>query len=272
MWLHPATQKNINTLQERGVHQVGPGEGELACGDTGPGRMAEPCEILDAIKGFFRRPGPLAGRRAVVTSGPTHEPVDPVRYLGNRSSGKQGHAIAAALAALGADTTLITGPTSEDDPDDVTVHHVQTAREMLAAVEGALPADIAVCAAAVADWRPRDEATEKIKKGDAAPPTIALVENPDILALLASHEQLRPSLVVGFAAETSSTLEHATAKRQRKGCDWIVANDVSEGSGVIGGDDNTVHIVTRDGHESWPRMTKVDVATRVALRIADHFA
>ncbi len=266
MWSHPATQANIKILQERGVLQVGPGEGELACGDTGPGRMAEPHEIMDAISTFFSRPGPLTGRRAVVTSGPTHEPLDPVRFIGNRSSGKQGHAIAVALAALGADTTLVTGPTAEPSPEHVSVIRVETAREMLAAVQGALPADIAVCAAAVADWRPRDEVDEKIKKSAAGPPTIDLVENPDILASLACHEAQRPTLVVGFAAETSSTLEYAAAKRRRKGCDWIVANDVSEGSGVFGGDHNQVYLVTPSGTESWPRMTKVDVATQARRR------
>jgi phosphopantothenoylcysteine decarboxylase/phosphopantothenate--cysteine ligase len=269
MWGHAATQANIKTLKMRGVLQVGPNAGDLACGEVGSGRMAEPHEILEAIERYFGLSAPLAGLRALVTSGPTHEPIDPVRYISNRSSGRQGHAIAAALARRGATTLLVSGPTAEPDPAGVEVRHIETAEEMWAACRGALPADVAVCAAAVADWRPTIAAGEKIKKtkGKAAP-AIALAENPDILAGLSAAGNGRPRLVIGFAAETERVVENATAKRRAKGCDWILANDVSPGTGTFGGTENTVHLVSARGVESWPRMSKQDVAERLADRIA----
>ncbi len=271
MWQHPATRANLALLEQRGVHRVGPNEGDMACGEYGPGRMAEPDEIVAAISGLLEPgSGRLAGRRAVVTSGPTHEPIDPVRYIANRSSGKQGHAIAAALARLGAETHLVTGPTIEPDPPGVAVSHVVTARDMLAACEAALPADIAVCAAAVADWRAATEAEQKVKKRGKAPPELKLVENPDILATLSAAGNRRPALVVGFAAETESVVKHAQAKLAKKGCDWIVANDVSAGSGTFGGDANTVHLIRADGVEDWPSMSKQAVGDRLAAAIADH--
>ncbi|MBK1697002.1 bifunctional phosphopantothenoylcysteine decarboxylase/phosphopantothenate--cysteine ligase CoaBC [Rhodovibrio salinarum] len=271
MWQHPATQANVATLGQRGVRFVGPDEGDMACGEYGPGRMAEPDAILAAIAGYFGQARPLAGRRALVTSGPTHEPIDPVRYLANRSSGKQGHAIAGALARLGAATTLVTGPTVQVDPPGVRVQHVESARDMLAACQDALPVDIAVCAAAVADWRPSDCAPQKMKRGDAAELGLRLQPNPDILAALSAAGNQRPALVVGFAAETERVVEHAREKRARKGCDWIVANDVSVGTGTFGGDDNTVHLITDDATtpETWPRMTKQAVADTLAERIAE---
>ncbi|MBM3559421.1 MAG: bifunctional phosphopantothenoylcysteine decarboxylase/phosphopantothenate--cysteine ligase CoaBC [Alphaproteobacteria bacterium] len=268
MWLHAATQTNVATLAARGIAFVGPVDGDMACDEYGPGRMVEPAEILAAIEAHFSVSAPLAGRRALVTSGPTHEPIDPVRYIANRSSGRQGHAIAAALARLGALTTLIAGPTRLADPAGVRVVHVETAREMLAACEAALPADVAVCAAAVADWRPAEAAGQKLKKGRGGPPAIALAENPDVLATLAGLGNRRPRLVVGFAAETEKIVEHAVAKRARKGCDWILANDVSAGSGTFGGADNTIHLVSADGVEDWPRLGKDAVAERLAGRIA----
>ncbi|WP_207480677.1 bifunctional phosphopantothenoylcysteine decarboxylase/phosphopantothenate--cysteine ligase CoaBC [Arenibaculum pallidiluteum] len=272
MWQHPATQANMATLRSRGVRQIGPNSGDMACGEVGSGRMSEPHEILAAIAGFFAEasgPRPLAGRRALVTSGPTHEPIDPVRYIANRSSGKQGHAIAAALSALGAEVTLVSGPTAEPDPAGCRVVRVETAREMLAACEAALPSDMAVCAAAVADWRVDVAAGQKLKKEGAGPPALHLAENPDILAALARRDAGRPALVVGFAAETESVVEHARAKLARKGCDWIVANDVSAGTGTFGGESNAVHLIRRDGApESWPRMGKDEVARRLAQEIA----
>lgn len=265
MWTHPATRANLAVLESRGVHRIGPGSGDLACGETGAGRMAEPDEILAAITGLLGA-GPLAGRRALVTSGPTHEPVDPVRYLANRSSGRQGHAVAAALAAAGAETVLVSGPVALPDPAGVRTVHVQTARQMLAACLDALPVDVAVCAAAVADWRMADIAGDKLKKGpDAGPPTLTLAENPDILATLAGHDR-RPALVVGFAAETGDVVAQATPKRRRKGCDWMVANDVAGGA-VFGAEDNTVHLITADGAESWPTLTKTATARRLVDRI-----
>lgn len=272
MWTHAATQRNIAQLKQDGIAFVGPNDGDMACGEFGPGRMAEPMEIVDAVAHQFAGAAnqPLKGRRALVTSGPTHEPIDPVRYLANRSSGKQGHAIAASLAALGAETILVAGPTRQPDPVGVAVRHVETAREMLAACEEALPVDIAICAAAVADWRVDQSANQKMKKNGDAPPALALVENPDILATLSVHDR-RPSLVVGFAAETENVIDYATAKRARKQCDWIVANDVSPGTGIMGGDNNTVHLISNAAHEDWPPLTKLEVADRLALRIADHF-
>lgn len=270
MWEHPATRANMATLAARGVRVVGPGIGPMAEPESGPGRLAEPEEMLAAVRAHFAAPGPLAGRHALVTSGPTHEPIDPVRYIANRSSGKQGHAIAAALAALGARVTLVSGPVAIPDPPGVAVRHVESAREMLAACEAALPADIAVMAAAVADWRVAQEAAQKLKKEPgAAAPTLTMALNPDILATLSAHAQ-RPRLVVGFAAETEKVVEHAVAKRLRKGCDWIVANDVS--GGVMGGDANTVHLITAEGVEDWPEMPKEQVAQRLARRIAEQFA
>lgn len=270
MWTHAATQANLATLRERGVHFVGPAEGDMACGEFGPGRMAEPNEIADAVSDFFEDSAPLSGRRALVTSGPTHEPIDPVRYIANRSSGRQGHAIAAALARRGAKTTLVSGPTSLPDPAGVETVHVESARDMLAACERALPADVAVCAAAVADWRVASEATEKLKKNGSGVPTLEMAENPDILATLAAAANTRPSLVIGFAAETENVIEHARAKRTKKGCDWILANDVSPETGTFGGADNTIHLVSADGVEDWPRMSKADVADRLAERISQH--
>jgi phosphopantothenoylcysteine decarboxylase/phosphopantothenate--cysteine ligase len=273
MWTHPATVANLALLQSRGVRIVGPDEGAMACGEFGPGRLAEPPVILDAILGLLDpAPQPLAGRHALVTSGPTHEPIDPVRYIANRSSGRQGHAVAAALAALGARVTLISGPVGVPDPADVQVHRVETAAEMLAACSAALPADVAVCAAAVADWRVAEASSGKIKKGPDGPPALTLVPNPDILAALSAAGPGRPRLVVGFAAETDDVLAHAVAKRARKGCDWIVANDVRPETGIMGGEANEVHLVTARGAESWPRMPKAEVAARLALCIADALA
>lgn len=273
MWEHPATKANLATLTARGVRVVGPNEGNMACGEYGFGRMAEPLEIVAAAEAYFAESaGPLAGKRAIVTSGPTHEPIDPVRYIANRSSGKQGHAIAAALRALGAEVTLVAGPTREPDPAGVKTVPIESARDMLAACEAALPADIVVCAAAVADWRVAAEADQKMKKEAGGIPTLELAENPDILKTLSQRPNGRPALVVGFAAETETVVEHATAKRARKGCDWILANDVSPATGTFGGDSNTVHLVTADGTEDWPAMTKVEVGRRLAARIADHFA
>ena len=268
MWANPATVANIETLRLRGVSFVGPETGELAEGETGAGRMSEPLAIVAAIEKRLSADAPLAGTRALVTSGPTYEPIDPVRYIANRSSGKQGHAIAAALAAIGAQTTLVSGPTRLADPAGCRVVHVETAQQMLAASLAALPAEIAVCAAAVADWRPASPGNAKLKKTEGgAPPGIALAENPDILATLSRHAQ-RPRLVVGFAAETENLLAHAAAKRARKGCDWIVANDVGEGTGTFGGDSNRVHVIDRAGTESWEPMAKDEVARRLARRIA----
>ena len=275
MWSHPATLRNRATLAADGIAFVGPGRGEMAeSGEAGEGRMAEPLEIVAAIEALLaERPRPLAGRRIVVTSGPTHEPIDPVRYIANRSSGKQGHAIAAALAALGAEVTLVSGPVTIADPHGVATVRVETARQMLAAVEAALPADAAIFVAAVADWRTEGEAGEKIKKvAGEGPPALRMVENPDILATI-GHAPRRPSLVVGFAAETQNIAENARAKLDRKGADLIVANDVSHGSGigpsgVMGGDRNRVRIVGRDGVEDWPEMSKAEVAERLASLVA----
>jgi phosphopantothenoylcysteine decarboxylase/phosphopantothenate--cysteine ligase len=268
MWEHAATQANLETLRQRGVHVVGPEEGDMACGEYGLGRLSEPDDIAAAVSDFFQTSAPLSGRRALVTSGPTHEPIDPVRYIANRSSGRQGHAIAAALASRGAATTLVSGATNLPDPPGVTVVHVETARDMLAACEAALPADVAVCAAAVADWRVARMADEKRKKNGAGPPALEMTENPDILATLAAATNARPGLVIGFAAETEQVVVHASAKRERKGCDWILANDVSPQTGTFGGADNTIHLVSAEGVEDWPRMSKADVANRLAERIA----
>jgi phosphopantothenoylcysteine decarboxylase / phosphopantothenate---cysteine ligase len=271
MWDHPATQANLATLRARGVLQVGPASGDLACGEVGGGRMAEPLEIVTAVELALAPDLPLRGRRALVTSGPTFEPIDPVRYIGNRSSGKQGHAIAAALQRLGAETTLVAGPTHEPVPPGVHFVAVETAREMLEACLAALPSDIAVCAAAVADWRADSVAGQKIKKGAGGAPVLHFVENPDILATIAARGDDRPTLVVGFAAETENVIDHARAKRQRKRADWIVANDVSPATGTFGGDANTVHVITAEGVDSWPPTSKAEVASRLAARIAKLF-
>jgi phosphopantothenoylcysteine decarboxylase/phosphopantothenate--cysteine ligase len=271
MWDHPATRANLDTLATRGVRTVGPEPGELAEGETGMGRMSEPLAIVAAIEALFAGDRPLEGRRALVTSGPTYEPIDPVRFIGNRSSGKQGHAIAAALAALGADTFLITGPTKLPDPANVRVTRVETAEQMLGACRDHLPVDVAVCAAAVADWKIAEPRNSKIKKNGNGPPSLRLAENPDILATL-SKGKTRPNLVVGFAAETDDVIANAVAKRKKKGCDWIVANDVSTGTGTFGGDSNTVHVVDARGAETWPELPKLEVARRLARRIAAHLS
>jgi len=270
MWAHPATQANLATIEARGVKRIGPGSGDLACGEVGSGRMAEPLEIVAAIERLLTVDMRLAEKRALVTSGPTREPIDPVRYISNHSSGKQGHAIAAALAALGADTVLISGPTQEAAPAGVRVVPVETAAEMLAACESALPVDVAVMAAAVADWRVETATRHKLKKDAGTPPTLRLAENPDILASIAQRGNDRPALVIGFAAETEGVVENARRKRLRKRCDWILANDVSPGTGTFGGDCNTIHLVDADGIEDWPAMTKHEVAARLAERIARH--
>ncbi|HLI10076.1 MAG TPA: bifunctional phosphopantothenoylcysteine decarboxylase/phosphopantothenate--cysteine ligase CoaBC [Alphaproteobacteria bacterium] len=267
MWLHPATQANLRLLEARGVLRIGPNEGDMACGEYGPGRMAEPLEIVAAIQDHFASGLPLRGRRALVTSGPTHEAIDPVRYIANRSSGKQGHAIAAALARLGATTTLVTGPTHEPDPPGVAVVRIESARDMLAACMEALAVDVAVCAAAVSDWRPAEVAAQKMKKNGQLP-ELPLVENPDILATLSQAGNKRPRLVVGFAAETQDVVANAQAKRKKKGCDWILANDVSPAAGIFGGEVNTIHLITDDAVETWPTMTKLEIAKRLAARIA----
>lgn len=272
MWEHPATQDNVALLKARGVTLIGPDEGEMACGEWGEGRMAEPTEILAAVATFLDARAPLKGKHAIVTSGPTHEPIDPVRYIANRSSGKQGHAIAAALRDLGCRVTLISGPVALPDPVGVQLVHVESARAMLAAAQQALPADIVVAAAAVADWRVELEAPQKLKKStDAALPQLHLVENPDILATLSQAGAKRPALVVGFAAETETVVEHARAKLAKKGCDWICANDVSAEQGTFGGDANIVHLVTRAGVEDWPHQSKHAVARQLADRIAGFF-
>lgn len=271
MWLHPANQRNIAALKADGVLVAGPNEGDMACGEYGPGRMAEPLEIVDAI-GRALGDGPLKGRHIVVTSGPTHEPIDPVRYIANRSSGAQGAALAAALRDLGASVTFVTGPATVPPPQGVTVVAVETAAEMMAAVTAALPADAAVFAAAVADWRVANASGSKMKKdGSGKAPALEFAENPDILATVAQMKTGRPALVVGFAAETDDVIAHATAKRLRKGCDWIVANDVRPSTGIMGGSENAVTVIDADGAEEWPRLAKEEVARRLAARIAASF-
>jgi phosphopantothenoylcysteine decarboxylase/phosphopantothenate--cysteine ligase len=273
MWHHPATQRNLARLKADGILTVGPGEGEMACGEFGLGRMAEPAEILAAIETALSPGRPLAGKRALITAGPTAEPIDPVRVLTNRSSGKQGYAIAGALAKLGAETLLVSGPTALAAPDGVTRVDVETAEEMLAACEAGLPADVAVFSAAVADWRVENRANEKIKKGkNGNAPMLRLIANPDILKTIATRIAGRPRLVVGFAAETENLLAHAAAKRLAKGCDWLIANDVSPENGIFGGDANTVHFLTGSSTESWPAMSKEAVAAEIAARVAAYFA
>ncbi|WP_417811748.1 bifunctional phosphopantothenoylcysteine decarboxylase/phosphopantothenate--cysteine ligase CoaBC [Thalassospira alkalitolerans] len=278
MWNHPATQANIATLESRGVMRIGPSAGDLACGEVGSGRLAEPVEIIAAVIDFLEGQPvgkPLAGKKAVVTSGPTHEPIDPVRYIANRSSGKQGHAIAGALAAAGADVTLISGPVALPDPAGVNVVRIETAQQMLDAVQAALPADIAVCAAAVADWRVADEAGQKLKKdGSGRIPDLKLSENSDILATISKVGPNRPGLVIGFAAETENVIAHARAKRVRKGCDWILANDVAPGTGTFGGDENEICLISGENaasDEVWPRQDKAGVARALVQRIIRHF-
>ena len=270
MWLHPATQRNFATLKRDGVLLVGPDEGAMACGEFGPGRMAEPEAIFRAVQDALDGPAarPLLGKRALVTAGPTVEPIDPVRFFSNRSSGKQGYAIAESLARLGADVTLVSGPTALSAPVGVQRVEVETAQEMLAACRAALPADVAVMVAAVADWRPASPADRKIKKQGAAPEPIVLVENPDILATLSAPGPTRPRLVIGFAAETNDLDRNAEAKLAKKGCDWVVANDVSQ-DGVMGGAENTVTILTCDGIERWEKADKSVVAKRLAAKIAE---
>jgi phosphopantothenoylcysteine decarboxylase/phosphopantothenate--cysteine ligase len=293
MWEHAATERNLATLRADGINFVGPDEGEMACGEYGPGRMAEPPAILEAIAGLLGAKTaapktaapkstprlvagsgqPLAGRHVLVTSGPTQEPIDPVRYIANRSSGKQGHALARAAAALGAEVTLVSGPVTLPDPPGVRVVKVDTAHEMLAEVLKALPADLAICAAAVADWRASDESAQKLKKEPGTnSTTLALSLNPDILTTLAKPSPQRPRLVIGFAAETENLIENAKAKRARKGADWIVANDVWPGTGAMGGDRTQVHIVTASSVEDWPAMSKDEMATRLLARAADALA
>src|SRR5690242_11505356 len=270
MWANAATQANIATLQARGIHLVGPGRGDLACGEEGSGRLSEPHDILDAIERVLGHEKLLSGLKALVTSGPTHEPIDPVRYIANRSSGKQGHGIAAAAVDAGADVTLISGPVNVPDPPGAKVIKVESAREMLRAVENALPADVAIFAAAVADWRVANAGEQKLKKQPGhTTPELALVENPDILATIAGRKKQRPKLVIGFAAETENVVANAKAKLARKHCDWILANDVSPQSGVMGGDSNTITLVLASGLEAWPPQSKDAVAAMLVTRIAD---
>ena len=271
MWLHDATQRNLEILKNDGVTIINPGEGDMACGETGPGRMAEPLEIMEAVAEALMPKGPLKGLKALITAGPTHEPIDPVRYIANRSSGKQGYAIAEAIAGLGAETLLVSGPVNLPDPEGVRVIRVETALEMAAACEEALPSQIAIMTAAVADWRTKESAQKKIKKNSNNTPTsLELTENPDILAGLVAHT-LRPDLIVGFAAETEQVMDHARAKFTRKGCDWLMANNVSPDTGVMGGDFNTIHFLTQTSEESWEMLSKQDVALRLADKIADYF-
>ncbi|WP_158812479.1 bifunctional phosphopantothenoylcysteine decarboxylase/phosphopantothenate--cysteine ligase CoaBC [Methylocapsa sp. S129] len=285
MWLHPATQRNVGVLRNDGILFVGPDDGDMACGEYGPGRMAEPMAIVAAIEDALSRPttlalppgvgrtdkepkGPLAGKHVLVTSGPTHEPIDPVRFIGNRSSGQQGHAIAQAAAKAGARVTLVSGPVCIADPAGVETVHVESAREMLASVEAAMPADIFIAAAAVADWRVEHSGAQKMKKGAGGPPRLTLIENPDILAAIGRNLNSRPALIVGFAAETENLIENARRKLEQKGCDLILANSVAEGSGTFGGKTNAVHLVTPTAVEAWPTMSKQEVAARLVDRLA----
>jgi phosphopantothenoylcysteine decarboxylase/phosphopantothenate--cysteine ligase len=272
MWNHPATQNNLALLKARGVTVIGPEKGNMVCGEFGMGRMSNPLDILTELETFFATRQPLKGKRALVTSGPTYEAIDPVRFIGNRSSGKQGHAIARALGALGCQTTLISGPTQQPDPAGVLVIHVESAQEMLSACETALPVDIAVCTAAVSDWRVDSKVLLKIKKiANAAPPNLKLTENPDILATISKLGDKRPRLVIGFSAETDNIILNAVSKRKHKKCDWIIANDVSPSTGILNGDENQVHFITSDGVEDWPNMTKLAVGQELGKRIVAHF-
>lgn len=267
MWDHPATRRNLEQLRADGVDIIGPNDGDMACGEFGPGRMSEPLEIVDAVATRFG-PRPLAGKKILITSGPTHEPIDPVRYVANRSSGAQGTALGHALADLGAEVIFVTGPAEVKPPENVQVIRVQTAVEMRDAAVAALPVDAAIFAAAVADWRVAEASDRKLKKSKDGLPVLGLAENPDILAHVAQLTDNRPGLVVGFAAETDDVVENATAKRKRKGCDWIVANDVSPATGIMGGSENAVILISDDGAEPWPRMSKTDVARQLAERVA----
>lgn len=270
MWAKPQTQRNIAQLKTDGVLILEPGEGDLACGEVGSGRLGEVEDIRTAVEKFFAgHKGKLSGKKALVTAGPTYEPIDPVRYIANRSSGKQGYAIAGALARLGAETILISGPTTLATPPDVERINIETAKEMWAAAKNALPVDVAVCAAAVSDWSVNKVAGEKIKKRSGADQVLRFKENPDILAGLSAKTNYRPHLVVGFSAETENVVENSRRKMARKKCDWMVANDVSPKTGIMGGDENSVHVITKDGVESWPRTTKIDVANRLAEKISD---
>ncbi len=271
MWDHPATRRNHAQLQDDGVRFVGPNEGDMACGEFGPGRMSEPLEIVAAIENMLGG-GPLQGKRVLVTSGPTHEPIDPVRYIANRSSGAQGAAVARALMQLGAEVIFVTGPADMPPPDGVQVVRVETAQQMSDAVDAALPVDAGVFAAAVADWRVSRASDRKLKKSSDGLPVLEFAENPDILKRVSNAGEGRPRLVVGFAAETNDVVENATAKRTRKGCDWIVANDVSPGTGIMGGSENAVVLISDDGAEEWPRMGKDAVADRLAQKIAEALA
>ena len=269
MWEHRATKSNLKILRKRGIQIIGPDTGDMACGEFGEGRMAEPIQILSSMQEHFSNAQRLDGMRALVTSGPTYEPIDPVRFLANRSSGKQGHAIASTLARFGANTTLVTGPTSEPDPSGVDVIHIETAAQMLEACENSPPAQIAICAAAVSDWRVQKATGQKIKKNGEAL-SLALTENPDILKALAKKNKARPLLVIGFAAETGDVIAKASTKRIQKNCDWIIANDVSIGTKTFGSDTNQVHFINDLGTESWPKMSKQSVADELVKRIADH--
>ncbi len=283
MWEHATTQRNLKQLSKDGVLFVGPDAGDMACGEYGPGRMAEPAAILAAIEDCFASessgvlpaslaPQPLAGRKILITAGPTHEPIDPVRYIANRSSGKQGYAIAAAMSELGAETVLISGPVQLPNPVGVKVVRVETAEEMLKATQKQLPVDVAICAAAVADWKVDRQSDQKLKKSKGAPTQLSLTENPDILKTISHMKKKRPKLVIGFAAETEDVVKHAQEKRARKKCDWIVANDVSPGTGIMGGDHNTVHVITEDNVDDWPSLSKEKVAKKLGEKIAAHFA
>jgi len=271
MWQHPATRRNVASLRADGIRFVGPEEGEMACGEYGPGRMAEPASVVEAVARLLedKQQGPLTGRHVLITSGPTHEPLDPVRYIANRSSGKQGHALTRAALALGAHVTLVSGPVALPDPEGVNLIKVETAQEMLDAVLDALPADIAICAAAVADWRAAVQGAQKLKKTSGADVSLTLAQNPDILATIAIGGPQRPDLVIGFAAETENVVDNATQKRRAKGADWIVANDVSAETGIMGGDRTRVHLVTGAGVEDWPPMTKDEMAARLLARAAE---
>jgi phosphopantothenoylcysteine decarboxylase/phosphopantothenate--cysteine ligase len=270
MWAAPATKRNLAQLIGDGIRIVGPNAGEMAeHGEAGIGRMAEPLEIVAAAEPLLRGPGPLTGTRVLITSGPTTEPIDPVRFIANRSSGKQGHAIATAAAAAGADVVLISGPVNLPDPPGVSVIKIETARQMLGAVEKSLPADVAIFAAAVADWRSERASNSKIKKQQGQTPVLKLVENPDILSTIAHLKTGRPRLVIGFAAETDDVIANAKAKLAKKGCDWILANDVSPETGIMGGDANTIHLISSRGVEDWPPQSKVEVARMLVQRIAE---
>jgi phosphopantothenoylcysteine decarboxylase/phosphopantothenate--cysteine ligase len=271
MWEHPATQRNLSTLAADGVVVIGPNRGDMACGEHGPGRMSEPLEIVDTISARFS-PGPLAGKRVLVTSGPTHEPIDPVRYIANRSSGAQGTAVARALLAQGAEVIFVTGPADVPPPAGAQVVQVETARQMLEAVESALPVEVGIFAAAVADWRVASASDRKLKKTADGTPRLEFAENPDILHTVSQKKTNRPGLVIGFAAETDDVLANATAKRVRKGCDWIVANDVSPATGIMGGSENAVVLINETGSETWPRMSKDAVADRLVARIVSHLS